>query len=100
MKFSRSLIPYIQEDLEVSLNTVSHWLDVLETMYYSYRIYPFGSPRIRAVKKSNKLYLWDWAEIESQGSRFENFVASHLLYYCHFQEDVNGHKMIAFSFAF
>lgn len=83
----------LKEDLEVSPNTVSHWLLVLETIYYSYRILPLGGPKIRAVKKSNKLYLWDWAEIESDGARFENFVASQLLYYCHFQEDVNGYDM-------
>ncbi|TGL58673.1 ATP-binding protein [Leptospira ognonensis] len=83
----------LKEDLEVSPNTVSHWLLVLETIYYSYRILPLGGPKIRAVKKSNKLYLWDWAEIESDGARFENFVASQLLYYCHFQDDVNGYDM-------
>ncbi|MCB1143206.1 MAG: ATP-binding protein [Leptospiraceae bacterium] len=83
----------IKEDLEVSPNTVSHWLDVLETIYHSFRILPFGSSRIRGVKKSNKLYLWNWAEVEEKGARFENFVASHLLYYCHFHEDVNGHSM-------
>jgi hypothetical protein len=60
----------LKEDLEVSPNTVSHWLLVLETIYYSYRILPFGGPKIRAVKKSNKLYLWDWAEIENTGARF------------------------------
>jgi predicted AAA+ superfamily ATPase len=83
----------IKDDLEVSPNTVSHWLLVLETIYYSFRILPFGGPKIRAVKKSNKLYLCDWAEIESAGARFENFVACQLLYYCHFQEDVNGYDM-------
>lgn len=83
----------LKEDLEVSPNTVSNWLSILETLYYSYRIYPFGGSKIRAVKKSNKLYLWDWAEVENLGARFENFVASQLLFYCHFQEDVNGHRM-------
>ena len=26
-----------------------------------------------------KLYLWDWAEVDSDGARFENLVALHLL---------------------
>jgi predicted AAA+ superfamily ATPase len=37
-----------------------------------------------------KLYLWDWSEIESPGARFENFVASHLLKYAHYLEDTEG----------
>lgn len=86
-------IKSLQEDLQVSPNTVSRWIQVLEMIYYCYRILPYGSPRIRAVKKSNKLYLWDWAEVESAGARFENMVAGHLLKYCHFLEDTQGHKM-------
>ncbi|MCP5501225.1 MAG: ATP-binding protein [Leptospiraceae bacterium] len=83
----------IKEDLEVSPNTVSRWMDILERIYYCYRIAPFGSSRIRAIKKANKLYLWDWSEVESSGARFENMVAGHLLKYCHFKEDTEGYKM-------
>lgn len=83
----------LSEDLEVSPNTISRWLEILETVYYCYRILPYGPPKIRAVKKSNKLYLWDWSEIESHGARFENLVAGHLLKYCHYVEDTQGHKM-------
>lgn len=86
-------IKSIQEDLEVSPNTVSRWIEVLEHVYYCYRILPYGPPKIRAVKKSNKLYLWDWGEVETEGARFENMVAGHLLKYCHFLEDTEGHKM-------
>jgi predicted AAA+ superfamily ATPase len=86
-------IKSLQEDLEVSPNTVSRWIEVLEAIYYCYRILPYGSPKLRAVKKSNKLYLWDWAEIESTGAKFENMVASHLLKYCHYLEDTEGYKM-------
>jgi len=83
----------LKEDIGVSPNTVSRWIQVLEMIYYCYRIAPYGPPKIRAVKKSNKLYLWDWAEVENPGARFENMVASHLLKYCHFHEDNYGHKM-------
>ncbi|HPI41563.1 MAG TPA: AAA family ATPase [Pseudobdellovibrionaceae bacterium] len=86
-------IKSLNEDLEVSPNTVSRWIEVLEAIYYCYRILPMGAPKIRAIKKANKLYLWDWAEVESGGARFENMVASHLLKYCHFLEDTEGHKM-------
>lgn len=86
-------IKSLQEDLEISPNTVLRWIEVLESVYYCYRILPFGAPKIRAIKQANKIYLWDWAEIESEGARFENMVASHLLKYCHFLEDTEGYKM-------
>lgn len=83
----------LQEDLEVSPNTVTHWLQILDLMFYSYRILPFGSKKIRAVKKSTKLYLWDWSEVPEGGARFENMVAGHLLKYCHYLEDSEGYTM-------
>ena len=54
---------------------------------------PFSSSRIRAVKKEQKLYLWDWAQVSDLGARFENMVASQLLKYCHFIEDTEGYRM-------
>lgn len=86
-------IKSLQEDLMVAHATAARWLDILENLYFCFRISPYGSPRIRAVKKEQKLYLWDWSLIEDQGARFENFVASHLLKYCHFVQDTQGHKM-------
>lgn len=86
-------IKSLQEDLEVSPNTVSKWITILEQVYYCYRILPYGTKKVRAVKKTNKLYLWDWSELSETGARFENFVASHLLKYCHYLEDSAGHKM-------
>jgi predicted AAA+ superfamily ATPase len=83
----------LKEDLEVSPNTVSRWIEVLEMIYYCYRVAPYGPPKIRAVKKSQKLYLWDWAAVESAGARFENLVAGHLLKLCHFLEDTEGWQM-------
>lgn len=87
-------IKNLQEDLEVSPNTVLRWLEVLEAIYYCYRILPYGPPKIRAVKQTRKLFLWDWSEVSDEGGgRFENLVASHLLKYCHFLEDTKGHRM-------
>lgn len=83
----------LEEDLSVSQKTVAHWVDILEKIYYVYRIYPYGSPKIKAIKKSPKLYFWDWSEIENEGARFENLVASQLLKYCHLLEDRDGERM-------
>ena len=83
----------LRQDLQVSHNTVSRWLDILQTLYICYRISPFSSSKIRAVKKEKKLYLWDWAQVDNPGARFENLVASQLLKYCHFIEDTEGYRM-------
>jgi len=83
----------LAQDLQVAHRTAANWLDILERLYYCYRIAPFGAPKIRAVKKERKMYLWDWAEIENEGARFENMIASHLLKYCHYLEDTEGHTM-------
>jgi predicted AAA+ superfamily ATPase len=85
-------IKSLQEDLEVSPNTVDRWIRILESLYYCYRISPFGPAKIKAVKKTQKLYLWDWSEVEDTGARFENLVASQLLKYCHYREDTEGLK--------
>lgn len=83
----------LKEDLHVSHQTVEHWLSILENLYMIFRIPPFGGPKIRAVKKEQKLYFTDWSTIPDAGFRFENMVASHLLKYCHFTEDTEGDSM-------
>lgn len=82
----------IAEDIQVSQPTIDRWLTELEHLYYCYRILPFGSPKIRAIKKTPKLYLWDWSEINNDGSRFENLVAAQLLKSCHYLEDTQGDR--------
>lgn len=86
-------IKSLQEDLSISPNTVERWIGILENLYFCYRIYPYGVNRSKAVKKTPKLYLWDWSMVEEIGARFENMVAAHLLKYCHFQEDNLGENM-------
>ncbi|MBW1784010.1 MAG: ATP-binding protein [Deltaproteobacteria bacterium] len=83
----------LRELLEVAHETVERWLGIFERMYYCFRIPPYGPPRIRAVKKEQKLYLWDWSAVPDSGPRFENLVAAQLLKYCHWVEDVEGFRM-------
>lgn len=83
----------LQEDLQVSQPTIQRWVEALSHLYYCFMISPFGAPKIRAVKKLQKLYLWDWSQVQDTGPRFENLVASHLLKYCHMIEDTEGHQM-------
>ncbi len=83
----------LAEDLNIDPKTAQKWVAALDSLYYSFQIAPFGAARIRAVKKEQKLYLWDWSQIEDQSIRFENMIASQLLKYCHYHQDYNGEKM-------
>lgn len=83
----------LREELEVDHKTADRWLTILENLYVCFRIPPFGARRVRALKKQQKLYLWDWSVIPEAGPRFENLVASQLLKYCHYEEDVEGRRM-------
>lgn len=83
----------LKELLQVAHETVERWLKIFERMYYCFRIPPYGPPKVRAVKKEQKLYLWDWSTVPESGPRFENFIASQLLKYCHFMEDTEGFRM-------
>jgi uncharacterized protein len=57
----------IKEMLQVAHETVERWLQIFERMYYSFRISPYAPPKIRAVKKEQKLYLWDWSLLSDHG---------------------------------
>jgi hypothetical protein len=83
----------LREDLQIDHKTAERWLQILENLYVCFRVSPYGPPRVRAVKKERKLYLWDWSSVEDAGPRFENLVASQLLKYCHWIEDTEGHAM-------
>jgi len=83
----------LREDLEVSHKTAAGWMAILERLYAVFRVPPFGSPRIRAVKKEQKHYHFDWSLVPGEGPRSENLVASHLLKWVHFQQDAHGRDL-------
>jgi hypothetical protein len=80
----------LREDLQVSHQSVSRWIGMLENLYMIFRIYPFGAPKIRAVKKEAKHYHFDWTVVKDIGKRFENLMACHLLKWCFFLQDTEG----------
>ncbi|NOZ53727.1 MAG: ATP-binding protein [Gammaproteobacteria bacterium] len=83
----------LREDLQVSHKTISNWVSILEKLYALFRLSPFGGPKIRAIKKSQKHYHMDWSLVADQGPKFENMVACHLLKWVHFQQDTQGHDI-------
>lgn len=83
----------LREDLQVSHPTISRWLDVFERVYAIFRLSPFGASKLRAVKKEQKHYQYDWALVQARGPRFENMVGSHLLKWVHHQVDSQGRDL-------
>ena len=80
----------LAEDVETSPKTVKSWMELLCRNYYAFKVPPYHRRIDRALKKEAKYYLWDWTEIADEGARFENLIASHLLKFCHYYEDVFG----------
>lgn len=82
----------LSEQLQVSHKTITKWLAILERLYAIFIVAPFGSPKIKAVKKARKHYHFDWSLVSDPAARFENLVASHLLKWLHFREDTEGYR--------
>ena len=80
----------LREDLQVSHKTVSKWLNIFERLYAIVRVSPFGAPKIRAVKKEQKHYQYNWSTVPELPQRFENMVAMHLLKWVHYEQDTKG----------
>ncbi|MBF0595000.1 MAG: ATP-binding protein [Candidatus Omnitrophica bacterium] len=82
----------LREDLDAGYAVVANWLKIMERFYMIFRLPPFGGPKIRAVKKEQKHYHFDWTLVSDQALRFENMVAAHLLKWVHYQQDVYGYE--------
>jgi len=77
----------LREDLEVSHDTVTRWLDLLGELFYCFEVKPWTRSVKRSLRKEGKVYLWDPAEVPTPGPRFENLVACHLLKACDYWSD-------------
>ena len=80
----------LSRDIGLSYKTVEKYLSIFERMYLIYRIPCFHSKKLRSLKKEKKHYHYNWAEVQNEGPRFENLIASHLLKWVHFQQDYEG----------
>ena len=83
----------LRNKLGLAHKTVEKWLNIFERMYLIYRIPPFRSKKLRAVKKEQKHYHYNWAEVANRGLRFENLIAGHLLKWVHFRQDYYGENI-------
>lgn len=83
----------LREDLEVSHRAVTHWMAILDRLYYVFHVAPFVTSQVRALRKMPKVYLWDSGLVDAPGPRFENLIALHLLKLCHYLEDREGYPV-------
>ena len=65
-------------DIQVSFDSVKAWLDLFENFFLIFRISPWTVKINRTITKEKKLYLFDYAGIESDAAKFENMVALEL----------------------
>ncbi len=80
----------LREDLQVSHKTADRWLNIFCNLYAIFCLPPFGSPILRAVKKEQKHYHYDWNLIKENGPRFENMLAVHLLKWVQYEVDTKA----------
>ncbi len=68
----------LSKKVRVSDQTIRRWISLLEKHYYCFCLRPWSLNVVRSLIKEPKYYLWDWSQINNEGAKFENFVASHL----------------------
>lgn len=77
----------LAEKIHVAGETVRRWIETLKALYYCFSIQPWTKNISRSLLKEPKIFLWDWAALDDNGKKLENFVASHLLKAVHFWTD-------------
>lgn len=81
----------LARDLQVSVPTVKHWLQILENLYVLFPVRPFHRNVARSLLKEPKYYFFDCgAVVGDTGTRLENTVALALLRELHLLEDTTG----------
>ena len=83
----------LAEELQVSVHTVKHWLQILETLYVVFPVRPYHRNIARSLLKEAKYYLYDTGGVEGNTSaKLENIVALALLRELHLLENTQGSK--------
>jgi predicted AAA+ superfamily ATPase len=84
----------LANDLQVSIHTVKHWLQILENLYIIFPVRPYHKNVTRSLLKESKYYLYDTGAVEgSFSARLENTVACALMRELHFIEDTTGSRV-------
>jgi len=84
----------LANDLQVSIHTVKHWLQILENLYIIFPVRPYHKNIARSLLKESKYYLYDTGAVEGDlGAKLENTVACALLRELHLMEDTTGSRV-------
>ena len=73
--------------INVSSVTIRRWIKTLQSFFYCFTLQPWSGNIPRSLIKEPKTYLWDWSNIDDEGSRAENLIASALLKAAHYWTD-------------
>ena len=68
----------LARDIQVSFDSVRNWIEIFENFFMVFRIAPWTRKISRAITKEKKLYLFDYAGLDSPAAKFENMVALEL----------------------
>lgn len=73
--------------VNISSGTIRRWIRTLSSFFYCFTVRPWSTNIPRSLIKEPKIYLWDWINVDEEGNRMENLVASHLLKAVNFWTD-------------
>lgn len=62
-------------DIRSTVPTIQRWVEILESLYYCFRVTPWHTNVARSLRKEPKYFLWDWSQVKDESARFENMVA-------------------------
>ena len=84
----------LANDLQVSVHTIKHWLQILENLYVIFPVRPYHKNIARSILKEPKYYFYDVSSVIGEFSaKLENVVALALLRELHLLEDTTGSKV-------
>ncbi len=84
----------LANDLQVSIHTVKHWLQILENLYIIFPVRPYHKNIARSLLKESKYDLYDTGVVDGDlVAKLENTVACALLRDLHLIEDTTGSRV-------
>ncbi|BCB27874.1 ATPase [Sulfurimicrobium lacus] len=84
-------ISALAQMLQISPNTATRYLEILEALYIVFRVTPWHRDISRAILKESKIYFFDTGLVKGDaGARLENAVAAMLLRHAHYRHDAEG----------
>lgn len=76
---SQLIYANLARDVGVTVDTIRRWVDLLERLYFGFRVSPWFKNVPRSLRKEPKWFLRDWSGIADEGARAETFIGCHLL---------------------